>query len=221
MRKTWLVLATLFSFHTAFAQNLISNCSFENYTICPTVYSQVPYATGWFPLHGGTSDLINSCNGGTIVGVPTNTFGVEDAAHGQGYAGGYSFTNILSSGPGNDYKEYIATTIAALTPGVPYELSMSIALGDQSGWGTDDIGAMFFVSTPSFPSTYYGSPVTLNPGMQTVSYASYGAITDTANWVRVTQTFIPDSAYTVIAIGSLHETYAMGTISSAGGPSGY
>lgn len=190
----WLLALCLFSiFATAQGQiNHVPNCSFEQYTSCPTSTSQANRCTGWRQYTSATPDYFNTCVTNT-VSVPTNFVGYQHAAHGQGYMGGYFYLK----GDTRIYKEYIATTISPLTPGAIYEVSISVSLSDKSRFGTNDLGVYF-----------YDSGVSNLPGVQGVlsvtpqiDYSSYGVIMDTANWVRVTKTFIADSAYDNIVIG--------------------
>lgn len=190
----WLLALCLFSiFATAQGQiNHVPNCSFEQYTSCPTSTSQANRCTGWRQYTSATPDYFNTCVTNT-VSVPTNFVGYQHAAHGQGYMGGYFYLK----GDTRIYKEYIATTISPLTPGAIYEVSISVSISDKSRFGTNDLGVYF-----------YDSGVSNLPGVQGVlsvtpqiDYSSYGVIMDTANWVRVTKTFIADSAYDNIVIG--------------------
>jgi hypothetical protein len=169
--------------------NHVPNCSFEQYTQCPTSTSQVNRCTSWRQYTSATSDFFHAC--GSLA--PTNFAGYQHAAHGQGYTGGYFY----NKGDSRIYKEYIAATITPLIIGGKYEVSVSVSLSNKSRFGTNDVGVYF-----------YDSGATTLPGVQGVlsvtpqiDYSSYGVIMDTANWVRLTKTFIADSAYDNIVIG--------------------
>ena len=187
------VLIILFFCFDAPAQNMVSNGNFETYTSCPTSFSQTVNAPPWRAYHGGSSDYLHVC-GNPNVSVPSNTFGWQNAASGNAYAGGYSFTSVSSV---NGYTEYIAAPITALTIGAQYEVSMSVSLSNMSGYANNGLGVFFYDNGPT--TTLTGS-ATLSVTPQ-VLYTSYGAITDTQNWVRVTGYFIADSAYDNIVIG--------------------
>src|SRR5690606_37414207 len=172
--------------HSAYSQsfNHVPNCSFEDYSQCPTGYSQVNRATGWRQYTNGSSDYFNCAF--------ISTFGYQVAAHGQAYAGGYQYYR----GHTFQYKEYIAREIIPLQPGKAYEVSMSVSLANNCKFGTADLGVYFYDSGPTMVNT---SDV-LNVTPQ-VSFASNGPIIDTQNWVRVSKVFVADSAYDNIVIG--------------------
>jgi hypothetical protein len=171
-------------------QNIVPNHSFEQYTLCPNGYSQVNRCVNWLQLTGGTSDYFHTCGSGTVA-IPSNIFGYQHPAHANAYVGGYTYVSNIS-----DYKEYVAAPIPPMIIGVTYEVSMSVSLSDSSGWATNDLGIHFY-DTLLF-STSTGSVLPIVPK---VSFASYGTITDTNNWVRLTGYFTADSAYDNIVIG--------------------
>ncbi|WP_276134301.1 T9SS type A sorting domain-containing protein [Polluticoccus soli] len=183
---------------TAKAQNHVSNCSFEQYTTCPTAISQLNNCVSWRQYTTGTSDYFHDCNASMI---PVVLQGWQNPAHGDAFIGFYLFSTFGTS----IYKEYAATTITPLTIGGVYEVSMSVSLANNSGYACNDLGVWFYDSGPTTVSTATALSVTPQ-----VSYASYGAITDTQNWVRVTKTFVADSAYDNIVIGGFKSWAQLG-----------
>ncbi len=194
---------------TALAQsvNHVPNCSFEQYTQCPTGISQVNRCAGWRQYTTATPDYFHSCG----YGVPNNLGGHQQPAHGQAYVGGYQY---YRNHP-NIYKEYVATAITPLQPGMTYEVSMSVSLGNNSKYGTNDLGVYFYDSGQFTVSSLNVLNVTPQ-----VSYSNYGPIMDTTNWVRLTKTFVADSAYDNIVIGGF-TTYSQLTLDSIGTNSQY
>ena len=210
MKKAWLLLITLLSTPAVFAQNLLSNGNFENYTTCPTTFSELDKATTWYPYTQATPDYMHSCNGGTLTGTPVNFAGYQAPASGQGYAGGYAFTDPTDP---SSWKELIMTDgFAPLTVGAAYEISMSVSLANSSGWGCDDMGVILNANGPSTYPAISSSP----PRTPQVDFKSYGAIVDTQNWVRISKVFIADSAYTSMAIGCFSPGPAMTSVVSVG-----
>ena len=66
--------------------NLVPNPSFEDYTQCPTGFDQIDRATGW-SSYAASPDYFNSCaNSSGAVGVPSNTWGYQNAKDGNGYS---------------------------------------------------------------------------------------------------------------------------------------
>lgn len=186
-----MILISLYStMNVAYAQqNHVANGSFEYYTTCPTGISLVNRCVGWRQYTSATSDYFHTC----ANLAPTNFAGYQNAAHGQGYMGGY----VYNKGDSRIYKEYIAATITPLIPGKKYEVSMSVSLSDNSRFGTNDLGVYFYDSGAyTLPSVSGVLGVTPQ-----ISYSNYGVIMDTANWVRLVKTFVADSAYDNIVIG--------------------
>jgi hypothetical protein len=143
--------------------------------------------------------------------VPANQFGTQQAASDSAYMGAYTY----SGSPSLSYKEYVATTITAMQVGAIYEVSLSVSLADNSRYATDDMGAYFYLNGSS---TVSGSGVlTVTPQ---VFFTLGTTIKDKINWVRLSKTFIADSAYTNIVIGGFKNYTAM-TRDSVGGTQNY
>ena len=178
------------------AQNLVPNGSFEQYTDCPEFISSV-YLTGWENLHTNSADYFNSCNDG-VAGVPLNQFGYQYASDGEGYVG----MAISAPGGGPWYREIVGIELTEpLQPGVPVCLSFNTAMGGFGSWpgnstpySCEGLGLKFFMSFPSDWNAY------LYPNSAAL-YIDF-VPTDTALWYHVTGTYIPDSAYTRIAVGN-------------------
>lgn len=167
-------------------QNMVPNGNFEQYTICPANVSAVPNCTGWAE-YTPTPDYFNTCNTvlGT-VGVPTNFFGYQAAASGNGYDGFAIVFNL---------RESITRPITPLVIGGTYEVSMSASLAEVSMYGVNALGVYFFDNG----STSVSSANLLSITPQ-ISYSVYGPISDKTNWVRLTGVFTADSAYDNLAI---------------------
>lgn len=193
MKPFLLFVLTLLVIRTAYAQNLISNPSFEQYTTCPSSISQLTNCTGWRPYTVGTPDYHNSCSTGT-VGVPQNQFGYQVPAHGNAYAGFYDYS--VNPTNNSNYREYITTTIPALQIGKIYEVSFSVSLADTMQYSSNGIGVYFFDNGPSLIPI-----ITMLPVTPQISFSGMGPITDKTNWTRLTGYFIADSTYDNIVIG--------------------
>ena len=199
MKKLYTTLMTLLCAALCHAQvNMVPNCSFEQYSICPNAFSQITNSNGWNMFTNGSSDFFHSCATVTQIDVPTNTFGTEPAAHGDAYAGFYAGTNTSS------YKEYISRAITPLTVGHMYSVTIYASLADNSTHGTDDLGVFFWQNGPASYAT------TANPAVTPqVTYASLGAVTNKVGWTKLTKTFVADSPYANIAIGCFSANTAM------------
>lgn len=177
--------------------NMVPNGDFEYFSPCPSSLSQTANCTGWSSWTNGTSDYLNDCATAGGVDVPGNTFGYQYAASGKAYVGGYQ-NATPTSGP---YKEYVTRAIIPLQIGAKYEVSISVSLANQYGKvGVDDIGIYFFKNGPT------SIPVTTRVAVvPQIEFSGNGAYTDTQNWVRLVKTFVADSAYDHIVIGSFKD----------------
>ena len=129
-----------------FAQNLVPNPSFEDYTVCPNSYFMLP--TDWYSC-SATPDYFNACDSTNSFGIPINCFGYQQAADGRAYCGFYAFG--FTEPPPNCYKEYLGCQlINSLQIGQKYFISFKVIFSGGFGVGiaTNNIGLLF--STISF-----------------------------------------------------------------------
>ncbi len=209
MRRLPLLFCYILVTITSFAQNSVPNGNFETYTSCPNNHDQALLCSGWFKCNNSSPDYYNVCGSGNAA-VPVNLFGVQAPVSGQGYMG-------LINGAGNAIvggaqSEYVGHGIFTLQVGITYEVSMSVSLADNSTYACDGLG-VYFYRTPN--ATISTGPALLSATPQ-VSFSSYGAITDTAGWTRVVNTFDPDSAYDNLVIGGYKSTSLTGFINAWG-----
>jgi hypothetical protein len=184
-------------------QNLVPNFSFEEYTECLSAGDQVEFATGWSKYStedlNTTPDYYNACSSPSLVGVPQNFFFYqEDYRHCGAYAG-----LIVWASDFTDYREQIGIQLSEpLTVGEVYFLSFRTVLGG------------IYVS-----DSYYESPSN-NIGLRlsTTPYSSSdpapidnfahlhstSIISDTVNWVRISGSFVADSAYSYVMLGNFY-----------------
>jgi hypothetical protein len=211
MHKQITILLLLLLPVFAQAQNLVPNGDFEYYTSCPTNASQTSLAQPWRQYHGATSDYFNVCTSSPNVGIPLSAFGYQYAASGNAHMGGYSY---LSSSNLTGYTEYIAAPMAPMIIGATYEVSMSVSLSNTSQSGNNGLGIWFYdIGATSMLSGGGNGSLSITPQ---VSYASYGPITDTVNWVRVTTLFTADSAYDNLVIGKFTPSVGLAITTTSG-----
>lgn len=203
------LLAVLLITATASAQNHVPNCSFEQYTSCPSNYSQTSNCTGWGPYTIATPDYFNSCATTSSINIPTNFFGYQWPAHGNGYMGLYTYVS------NNGWQEYITSAITPLQVGKRYEVSMSVSLPNHAKYATSDLGVYFFDNAPATLGIS-----TAVPSAPQISYATYGPILDTSGWTRLVNYFVADSTYDNIVIGGFTSN-TTSTITLANGTSSW
>ncbi len=136
-----LLVAGVLNSAIAYAQNLVPNPGFEEYSACPGYYSQHPSefkVTGWTSASAGTPDHFHSCSTGE-ADVPHNWAGVSEPYEGNGYVGIYTWMN-------NDYnyREYLqCKLITPLIKDSTYRVEFHFRLSSYSMYAIDRIGLQF------------------------------------------------------------------------------
>lgn len=206
MRKflsVYILLLIMFFAEYSIAQNLVPNPSFETYTTCPVATSEITVATPWAQPTAGTSDYFNVCNqspfpfpipvpGLAPVGVPSNSFGYQQAHTDSAYAG---FISV--GGPSDDgEREYVRVALSSpLAEGEDYCVRFYVSLADNASVATNGIGAMLS-RNPSYVST-----TGTIPGIAQVM--STNVIDEKIDWVEISGNFIALEPYTHVTIGNL------------------
>lgn len=194
MRKNYLspvaILFPVFIACFASAQNLVTNCSFEQHSLCPDNEDQIERSTGWFKTNGD-ADYYNSCSPNPSWSVPPQD-NYQLAASGNAFAGASFFTKQMGS------YEVIQTQLSSpLSVGVTYYVSfkVNLCLNFQLFMNQviNKIGAKFTT----------GSPPLINNSAQVYTNA---LVNDTANWTTISGSFIADSAYTHLFLGVFFDT---------------
>ncbi|MCB0698968.1 MAG: T9SS type A sorting domain-containing protein [Chitinophagales bacterium] len=210
MKRTLFLLLVVAASIQVFAQtNLAPNGNFEQRVNCPTGLSQVTTnCVSWVQFTGATSDYYHRC-GNTAAGVPLNALGYQQPASGDAYCGFYVHANT-------SWFEYIAAPLPQpLVKGKTYHISMSVVLSNQMKVATDNIGVLFLDSVPNTPL----ATTNILPNTPQVSFSSFGIISDTLNWTRLSASFVADSAYDYMVIGGFKYTssgygYQLDTLSA-------
>lgn len=176
-------------------QNLVSNPSFENYTVCPTAIGQVTYATGWTsPVnHMGSPDYLNVCGPATISRTDDNYFGNQVPNSGNAYIG---IATWYQTAP--QFREYVQTQLTSpLVAGTTYQVSMYVSLGDKTSHLTDGIQVHFRNSPISGSGTWNPLPVTPQVIQPTGS-----VIGDKTQWTLFSRTFVATGGEQYMVIGN-------------------
>lgn len=179
----------------AWAQNLVPNWSFEEYTECPSDFSSFGNTIGWQSI-GGSPDLLNECCMTQFVGVPASYLGYQEPATGNGYAG-------LGTFHYTDREFMQAELSAPLIAGIPAYVSMLVSPG---GFG------ILGVASPTLASSGIGLRLSVNPLtymndasdfiFNTAVIYMANVLSDTSGWTSLTRNFVPDSAYRYVQIGN-------------------
>jgi len=186
--KASLTIIFIFIASFLFAQNLVINSGFEDYSICPNNTCQISYANGWTNSSGSAS-YFNTC-GSNGYSIPLNKFGYQQASSGNGYAE-FNFSS-----------DYVLTAdnvggqlTAPLIIGQKYFISFNISLAGKSSYASDRMGIAFSTVQNNLQCGYAPWNYT------SVKLFSDSIISDSTNWVKISGSFISDSTYKYFSIG--------------------
>lgn len=137
--------------HFANAQNLVPDSSFENNTAVPIEFSAINTSGSWNMPSLGTTDLFCRCDRKrkkqSLVDVPQNPMGYQNAHSGTCYAGLFAFSH-------GDYREYLQTPLKKpLTKNKSYLFTMYISLADYSRTSIDQLGICFLRTKANYNSS--------------------------------------------------------------------
>lgn len=193
MKTTILTVLLLWVCILVMGQNLVPNPSYEMYTSCPTTASQITYATGWH-YSRNAGEYLNSCSSSVFADVPTNYFGFQEAATGEGYVGGLQYGSFLSTYVA-DVREYFYVVLTSpLEIGTTYYVSFKVSLADHSEYAINNLGLQFI--------TAYDANFPLN---NMAHVYTTDVVSDKTNWVTVTGTFVPTVAYSRLLLGNFFD----------------
>ena len=204
MKKNYLFLTTLFLLlFNAFAsaQNLVSNCSFEQFDTCPDNEAQIQRSVGWFHTYGD-ADYYNVCSATPWTVPPQINY--QLAATGSAFAGAVLFGENVGG------VEVIHTVLTSpLAIGITYYVSFKVNLcynpAAFMNEAIDKIGAKFTTGHAPFITN-------------SAHVCSNTVISDTANWTTISGSFVADSAYTHLYLGIFFDTAHVNSIILAPSP---
>jgi hypothetical protein len=205
--KVKLIILLLFASMRFLGQsNLVVNPSFENFTLCPSTYSEnITCTTNWTSVKDSPGYL-NSCGGqGSYWGVPKHYFGYQSAATGNAYIGVTAFSYQTNK------RDIVGSQLSqTLNISQQYFVSIKVNLSQMDvGAGsqrlpTNKMGVRF--------STVPFSSITPVPIDNFAHFFSNSTITDTLNWVTLGGSFIADSNYKYIMVGNFFDDANTDTI---------
>lgn len=203
MSKHLLLTASLLFWISTHSQNLVSNGDFEQYAACPTGTSQLQgYATGLTNPSTSTPDYFNECNT-SIVGVPSNTRGWQNAHSGVGYCGMVTARQNSNL----DFREYVQLPLESqLTAGACYDVEFFINLAEVAQYNSENIGVYFSdIQLGGYPSS---QPLPFTPQIDNV----VGNLPDTASWTLVSGSFTANGTENFVIVGNFRNAANSNTI---------
>ncbi len=197
MKRPLLYLALLFCCINSSAQNLVPNGSFELYSGCPTYYTQIDCVLFWtnpavWPGSGGSPDYFNSCaTAASLVTVPDNIFGYQQAHTGNAYCG------IILWDMFTLFREYIQVPLTdTLQPGC-YHFEMYVNLANKYKYASDPIGVYFLSSPISGIPNFLPLPYTPQINLT-------GFTTDTLSWLLLSGNYTATGNESYLIIGNFN-----------------
>jgi hypothetical protein len=204
MKKLFLLCLFFFtSLFFASAQNLVPNPSFED-TFSTTNLLPYMYNLGGVTLDGihfiypknweyatQSVDYDNSCDTSKISSVPYNIGGFkQDNNNGKAYIG--LFGRVGHYYP--NYREIIgAKLLDSMIIGQKYFIKIDVSLSDSSNCGINKLGVLF--SRTPFDS------ITLHNYSQVYTTS---IVTKNTNWTTLNFSFISDSVYKYLFVGTFY-----------------
>jgi gliding motility-associated-like protein len=191
---TSFILAILLCQIPAFSQNLVPNCDFEYFAVCPDSTGQIARTWDWYTPGEGTTDYCNHC-ADDPVSIPQNIWGNEDAYSGEGYG------HIICYYPhmGYDYREYLQVKLLSpLISGEQYDVSFFVSCTENSFVAIDGIGLLFSTD----PITQSGGSI-INPGMPgNICNPPGTAIMEKTGWKKISGQYLANGGERYITIGN-------------------
>ncbi len=181
---------------------LVCNPDMELYSFVPTGMTQVNQISCWTQPAGQSSTEFYSKHI-----VATNNTGLKPPHLGFGYQNTHSGSNmagfstyLLNPTQGTNYREYIQARVAQPLLAGKYRLSFYVSLANVSKRATGNMGAYISVTRPLQQTANVWNPINVTPQV-----VEPNIISDTANWVLVTDTFTANGGEMFITIGSFDQ----------------
>lgn len=173
------------------SQNLVPNSSFEIIDSCPDNSNQTNRLHNWYKFINDSPDLFSECSVTSIVGVPQNTGGYQEAHSDSSYVGlgmGY-YASICC-------REYISIKLTdSLLADSTYCLNLYVASCDECTGYNNALGAVF-----SRDSLYFNSASGYPNWQPSIKF--HEIISDTTNWKLISGHFKAEGGEQYMSLGS-------------------
>lgn len=198
------------------AQNLIPNGDFEKTTPCPKVHVEFDRLTDWYNPTGGTPDVYNACTVNKKNNGYDNVAGFQIPHSYFGYAGilmpGLYFNTGSKKINFTSIREYMQNKIVDTDIGAVYEFKCYVSLANKCFSKGDKFGMV--LSENSLSEVGFNK---IN-AVPTVEFDQ--VISDTTNWVELTDTFTSEETYSYITLGCFRDSAEMNMIYFTDNPIG-
>lgn len=222
MNKLCCIIIILFTCSVCKAQfNLVPNPSFEQFSLCPFGFGQIPNAAGWnIPLFSTTPDYFNACCTNLNVDVPQNLCGYESARTGNAYSGIVTFHIQQQTTQQKNYREYIQSELTdSLIAGVEYCIRWYVSACDSCNYVCNNMG-MFFSHVQVNDTCVPPNPCNLNYLPQ-LENPSTNNLNNPNGWTQISGTYTATGGEKYIIIGNFRDTSGTtGSYTGWGAPTG-
>ena len=184
-------------------QNLILNAGFEDYTSCPSNFTNLSTLLQDVSLPTSSSgDYFNRCSNEDF-GIPNNFKGNQTAAEGRGYLGLYFYAL-------NDYREYAQlSTQNILRENFPHKISFKVSLAEASTLALKNMSVILTNGKLRLPNSTTLTTDRLNfqKGLefQEVQLKADKSMADTEGWITLTAEFEAKGFESHLLIGNFRD----------------
>ncbi len=200
MKKTILIIFFILTQGVFYAQNLVPNPSFEEFSQCPQSMNQINLAFFWYceAINHSEGDFFNMCDS-TLGGV-WHFYQTQIPHTGNGMAG---FAIYSSPSANYEYREYDKVKLTQLlSPNTTYCISYYVSLVGYSTYAIDALCAC--ISTDSL--LCQDPNIMLLPCPNFVCNIAGNIIKDTSNWIKVTMSYMAQGGEQFLTLGNFKTT---------------
>lgn len=195
--KKGILICICFLFNHSFAQNLVINGDFENHSSCPIYYGELALADSWSNPNTGTTDYYHVCaDSASMVGIPTNWSGYQQAQSGEAYAG----ISTYYDSPSN-IREYLQGELSSsLTPNQCYLFTMYVNVPNHERYSSNSIGVFF--SPTSYPVQTNNTLLPVVPQLNNMTTA----FPDSSSWMEISGEYQASGGEAFLIIGNFNDS---------------
>lgn len=201
--RMWMILATLLFLPMAWAQNMVNNPSFEQYSSCPTTQGTLQ-ALNWAVTPNSSfssPDYFNTCAnpGNNSQCIPLNICGNQAAYEGNAYAG------IFCYGSNSDQREYIQTQLTTpMVQGHVYTVSFWVSPADKHRFAIATMGAGITVNQVTGNGSFLIT--------ETPQILANTLISNYDNWTKIQGTYTATGGEKFLTIGNFFNDANSGAV---------
>jgi len=196
MKKNLLFINFIFCCFNSFSQNLVPNPDFEIYGNVPCGWTSSSLAAAtdsWTSPTQATPDIFSTLISSSCSNYQPNSTDPYCNGH-QAPHSGNIFAGFYTQ-VGSTWREYLQVQLTQpMIIGQEYKVSLYISLSDNSQFATNNIGV-------GFATVATNSNIT-NDLAYTPQINFTDVISDTSEWVYLSDTIVPTSAWQYIIIGN-------------------